>query len=69
MKERRFEVAEELSKKLMEHNFAVKVAEAVECRDYAKRKAVDEERTKKRKRSRPYWAFEQKARWESKGNM
>ena len=69
MKERRFEVAEELNKKLMEHNFAVKVAEAVECRDYAKRKAVDEERAKNRKRSRPYWAFEQKARWESKGNM
>lgn len=53
----------------MQHDFAVKVAQAVECRDYAKRKAADEEIAKKRKRSKPHWAFEQKARWESKGNM
>ena len=53
----------------MQHDFAVKVAQAVECRDYAKRKAADEEKAKKRKRSKPHWAFEQKARWESKGNM
>ena len=53
----------------MQHDFVVKVAEAVECRDFAKRKAVDDEKAKKRKRSKPHWAFEQKARWESKGNM
>ncbi|KAL9983476.1 hypothetical protein ACROYT_G005656 [Oculina patagonica] len=69
LKEKRFEVAEKLNKQLMQHDFAVKVAQAVECRDYAKRKAADEEKAKKRKRSKPHWAFEQKARWESKGNM
>lgn len=69
VKERQFKVAEKLNKQLMQHDFAVKVAQAVECRDYAKRKAADEERAKKRKRSKPHWAFEQKARWESKGNM
>ena len=69
LQEERFEVAEKLNKQLMEHDFAVKVAQAVECRDYAKKKAANEEKAKKRKRSKPYWAFEQKARWESKGNM
>lgn len=53
----------------MEHDFALKVAQAVECRDYSKRKAAEDEKAKKRKRSKPHWAFEQKARWESKGNM
>ena len=69
LKEKQFKVAEKLNNQLMQHDFAVKVAQAVECRDYAKRKAADEERAKKRKRSKPHWAFEQKARWESKGNM
>jgi len=69
VKEKRFKVAEQLNKQLMQHDFAVKVAQAVDCRDYAKRKAADEEKAKKRKRSKPHWAFEQKARWESKGNM
>jgi len=69
VKEKRFKVAEQLNKQLMQHDFAVKVAQAVDCRDYAKRKAADEEKAKIRKRSKPHWAFEQKARWESKGNM
>lgn len=69
IKDGMFEKAEELNKQLMQHDFVVKVAEAVECRDFAKRKAVDDEKAKKRKRSKPHWAFEQKARWESKGNM
>lgn len=69
LSEKRFEVAEKLNKQLIQHDFAVKVAQAVECRDYAKRKAAEEEKAKKRKQSKPHWAFEQKARWESKGNM
>ena len=69
VKEKRFKVAEKLNKQLMQHDFAVKVAQAVDCRDYAKRKEADEEKAKTRKRSKPHWAFEQKARWESKGNM
>ena len=69
IKDGMFEKAEELNKQLMQHDFVVKVAEAVECRDFAKRKAFDDEKAKKRKRSKPHWAFEQKARWESKGNM
>lgn len=69
VKEGSFDRAEELNKQLMQHDFVVKVAEAVERRDFAKRKAFDEENAKKQKRSKPYWAFEQKARWESKGNM
>ena len=69
IKDGMFDKAEELNKQLMQHDFVVKVAEAVECRNFAKRKAVDDEKAKKRKRSKPHWAFEQKARWESKGNM
>lgn len=65
----KFDKAEKLNQQLMQHEFVIKVAQAVECRDYAKRKAVAEEKTRKRKRSKPHWAFEQKARWESKGNM
>jgi len=66
---KRFDTAEKLNERLMQHDFAIKVAQAVECRDYTKRKAVDDEKAKKRKRSKPHWGFEQKARWESKGNM
>lgn len=69
LKEKKFELSEKLNKQLMEHDFALKVAQAVECRDYSKRKAAEDEKAKKRKRSKPHWAFEQKARWESKGNM
>ena len=69
LKEKKFEMAETLNKQLMECDFAVKVAQAVECRDYTKRKAAEDEKAKQRKQSKPHWAFEQKARWESKGNM
>ena len=69
VKEGRFDAAEELNKQLIQHDFVVKVAQAVECRDFAKRKAADKEKAKMRKRSKPHWGFEQKARWESKGNM
>ncbi|KAJ7391733.1 hypothetical protein OS493_017431, partial [Desmophyllum pertusum] len=44
LSEKRFEVAEKLNKQLIQHDFAVKVAQAVECRDYAKRKAAEEEK-------------------------
>lgn len=67
--EKKFELSEKLNKQLMERDFAVKVAQAVECRDYSKIKVAEDEKAKRRKQSKPHWAFEQKARWESKGNM
>ena len=69
MREKKFDKAEKLNHQLAQCDFAVKVARAVERRDYAKRKTAEDDRARKRKKTKPYWAFEQKHRWESKGNM
>ena len=69
LKKKKFDVAEELNEKLVQCDFAVKVAHTLERRDYIKRKSAEQDKAKKKKKSKPYWAFEQKHRWESKGNM
>ena len=61
--------AEELNKQLVQCDFASKIVRAVECRDYVKRKVAEGEKAKKKKKTKLHWGFEQKQRWESKGNM
>lgn len=69
IKEGNLDEAEAVNKQLVQQDFASKLLRAVECRDYVKRKAVEEETVKKKKKSKLHWGFEQKQRWESKGNM
>ena len=69
IKQKSFDKAEAISMQLVQHNFATKLMKGVECRDYVTRKAVEEERVKKKKKPKLHWGFEQKQRWESKGNM
>lgn len=47
-----------------------KAAHAMKTRDFAeKRKLQDEQKQVRRKKKKLHWGFEQKQRWESKGNM
>ncbi|XP_031552089.1 protein FAM204A-like [Actinia tenebrosa] len=66
---RQFEKAELLSEKLSTQDFVVKVASAVEGRNFAKRRSEEQSRTQEKKKAKLHWGFEQKQRWESKGNM
>lgn len=64
--------AEELSDYLAKRNFAVRVAEAANARDYHRCKQEEEKEKlakKKLKKSKLAWGFEVKHRWEMKGNM
>lgn len=64
--------AEEMSDSLATRELAVKIAQAADCRDYAKRKQEEEALKAAQKRQRKKqiaWGFEAKKRWETKSNM
>ncbi|KAL2099015.1 hypothetical protein ACEWY4_005495 [Coilia grayii] len=65
-----YEKAEELSDKLATRDLAVKIKNAVDCRDYVetKQKIEASKAAEKRKRNLA-WGFEAKKRWETKSNM
>lgn len=64
-----FDKAESLSEQLSTQDFVIKVASAVEGREFAKRRSEEQRRTQSKKKAKLHWGFEQKQRWESKGNM
>ena len=68
MKEGNFSKAEQLSDEISKQELGVKITNAIEVREYKKRKEM-EEKLKKSKKKKLLWGFEQKERWESKGNM
>ncbi|KAK7901717.1 hypothetical protein WMY93_018486 [Mugilogobius chulae] len=62
--------AEEMSDSLATRELAVKIAQAADCRDYAKRKQEEEALKAAQKRKKEIaWGFEAKKRWETKSNM
>ena len=54
---------------MAQQELGVKIVDAIEMRDYKKRKEVEEECQRAQKKKKLIWGFEQKERWESKGNM
>uniref|UniRef100_A0A672LJB9 Family with sequence similarity 204 member A n=1 Tax=Sinocyclocheilus grahami TaxID=75366 RepID=A0A672LJB9_SINGR len=62
--------AEELSDRLATRELAVKIAQAADCRDFARTKQEAEASQAARKRRKQIaWGFEAKKRWETKSNM
>ncbi|WAR21853.1 F204A-like protein [Mya arenaria] len=61
--------AEEMSDRLATRKFGVRIHEAVEARDYTKRKQAEEAEVKAKKRKTLHWGFGHKQRWETKSNM
>uniref|UniRef100_A0A8C1PT51 Family with sequence similarity 204 member A n=1 Tax=Cyprinus carpio TaxID=7962 RepID=A0A8C1PT51_CYPCA len=62
--------AEELSDRLATRELAVKIAQAADCRDFARTKQEAEASQPARKRRKQIaWGFEAKKRWETKSNM
>lgn len=62
--------AEELSDRLATRELAVKIAQAVDCRDFSRaRREEEDSRAARKKRKQIAWGFEAKKRWETKSNM
>ncbi|XP_028391485.1 protein FAM204A-like [Dendronephthya gigantea] len=64
-----FSEAEKLSDEISEQELSVKIADAIEVREYKKQKELEEKLKKSKKKKKLLWGFEQKEKWESKGNM
>ena len=69
VKEGNFSKAEKLSDEISQQELGLKIADAIERRDYKKQKEVEEKWKKSKKKKKLLWGFEQKEKWESKGNM
>ncbi|KAK6174283.1 hypothetical protein SNE40_017593 [Patella caerulea] len=63
------QTAEELSDRLANRQFGKKISDAVEARDYLKRKKIEDDSVKQKKKKKLHWGFQEKERWETKGNM
>ncbi|XP_036402767.1 protein FAM204A isoform X2 [Megalops cyprinoides] len=62
--------AEDLSDRLATQELAVKIAGAIDCRDFVKTKQEAEASREAQKRKKQVaWGFEAKKRWETKSNM
>ncbi|XP_067858237.1 protein FAM204A isoform X6 [Heptranchias perlo] len=61
--------AEQMSDSLAIRELGVKIAKAVDCRDFAKAKREAEASQQARKKKQLAWGFEAKRRWETKSNM
>ncbi|KAI1894708.1 hypothetical protein AGOR_G00118530 [Albula goreensis] len=62
--------AEDLSDRLATRELAVKIAGAIDCRDFVKTKQQAEASREAQKRKKQVaWGFEAKKRWETKSNM
>ncbi|KAJ8412792.1 hypothetical protein AAFF_G00117430 [Aldrovandia affinis] len=65
-----YEKAEDLSDRLTTRELAVRIAGAVDCRDFVKTKQQAEASREAQKRKKQVaWGFEAKKRWETKSNM
>lgn len=65
-----FTQAEAISDEIAQQELGVRIVGAIEVRDYKKCKELEEKSQQaKKKKKKLVWGFEQKERWESKGNM
>eukprot|EP00794_Sanderia_malayensis_P020153 gene20153-22127_t len=68
IKEGNFSLAEKISDEIRDRDIAVQITDGIKAKQYLERQKIIEE-TKKRKKKKLQWSFEQKQRWEVKGNM
>ncbi|XP_046850448.1 protein FAM204A-like [Xenia sp. Carnegie-2017] len=64
-----FTEAEKLSDQMSQEELAVKITEAISTRDYQKANNSNIKWNKSKRKKKLLWGFQQKERWESKGNM
>lgn len=65
-----YEQAEELSDRLATRELAVKIKDAVDCRDFVQAKQeMEASKAAKKRKKNLVWGFEAKRRWETKSNM
>lgn len=65
-----YEQAEELSDILATRELAVKIKDAVDCRDFVQAKQeMEASKAAKKRKKNLVWGFEAKRRWETKSNM
>lgn len=69
LNEQNFTKAETLSDQISQQELAVKIVGAIEMKKYNEQKDIKEKWKKCTKRKKLLWGFEQKEKWESKGNM
>lgn len=70
IEEGEYEKAEELSDKLATRELAVKIKDAIDCRDFVKAKQeMQASKAAKKRKKNLVWGFEAKKRWETKSNM
>lgn len=67
--ENEFELAEELSDRLANRDFATKVASAFDARKFIEKRKLEDAAKAAAKKKKLAWGFEHKRRWETKGNM
>ena len=68
MKEKRFDEAMQLNDLLSTREFAKVILKACEAKKYDGEKKAEKDKKEKKKKDFA-WRFEQKKRWETKGNM
>ena len=54
---------------MTQRTFATTVKSAMEAHNYIKLQKKNEQRKRLRKKEKLHWSFNQKQRWETKGNM
>ncbi|XP_060063924.1 protein FAM204A-like [Ylistrum balloti] len=64
-----FSRAEELSDHLSTREFGSKIAKAFDAHRYVERRKEEEEFKRSKKKKSLHWGFQEKQRWETKGNM
>jgi len=64
-----YDVAEQLSDRLANRDFGVKIVEAIDAKRFTAKREHDAEVKNATKKKKLAWGFEPKHRWETKGNM
>ncbi|XP_002155949.3 protein FAM204A isoform X2 [Hydra vulgaris] len=64
-----FQLAEDINKEMIKRSFATTVKSAIEAHNHIKLQKKKEQRRRLHKKEKLQWSFNQKQRWETKGNM
>ena len=69
LKTKDYDKAMDLNDQLASREFAKVITEACEAKSYDEERNADEAKRRKKKEGKVVWRFEQKKKWETKGNM
>ncbi|XP_065660822.1 protein FAM204A isoform X4 [Hydra vulgaris] len=64
-----FQLAEDINKEMIKRSFATTVKSSIEAHNHIKLQRKKEQRRHLHKKEKLQWSFNQKQRWETKGNM